>query len=137
MFIDRDENGKIRGVYARQQYEGQESVAADNVELLEYFNPTPTPEEAAIAYQLEITMAIQNLLDTTAQQRDYDDIFTLISYVDDPDPTFDAEGQAAKTWRSAVWTTARQIKADVIAGTRPMPTVEEVLSEMPVFVWPE
>jgi len=101
------------------------------------FVPEPTEEEAVLAQQAKITVAIQNLLDTTAQQRDYDDIFTLISYVDDPDYIFDAEGLAAKLWRSAVWTIARQIKADVIAGTRPMPTVEEVLGEMPAFTWPE
>ena len=32
-----------------------------------------------------------------------------------------------------VWDTARSIEADVAAGLRPMPTVDELLAELPVF----
>ena len=47
MFIDRNENGKIRGVFNLPQYEGQEQIADDAAELLEFLNPTPTPEQIA------------------------------------------------------------------------------------------
>jgi len=85
----------------------------------------------------EIVAAVQLRLDTTAQQKGYDNIFTLISYVDSTNPTFQAEGQAGLIWRDACWVKCLEIKNAVLAETRPMPTVEQVLSEMPVFAWPE
>lgn len=36
-------------------------------------------------------------------------------------------------WQTNVWETARTIQADVLAGTRPIPTTEEFISELPVF----
>lgn len=109
-----------------------------------------TPEEEAAAAQIaaenaafepvrrmeEIVVAVQTLLDSTARDRGYDNIFTLCTYEADPDPIFAAEGAAGKVWRSTCWATAREIKEAVIAQTRPLPTVAEVLSEMPAMVWP-
>jgi len=36
-------------------------------------------------------------------------------------------------WQTSVWEYARQVQADVMAGTRTMPTTEELLAELPVF----
>lgn len=36
-------------------------------------------------------------------------------------------------WQTNVWETARSIQADVLAGTRPLPTLEEFVAELPVF----
>lgn len=46
----------------------------------------------------------QNLLDTTAQSRGYDNIQSLISYSSDANKVYAAEAKAAKNWRSKVWT---------------------------------
>jgi len=94
--------------------------------------PTPSPEEIRDA----VVIAVQDLLDRTAHERNYDNIFTLCSYATSTDPTFAAEGQAGMAWRDLVWTTCRAIMEDVIAGMRPLPTVAEVLAELPTFVWP-
>jgi hypothetical protein len=83
-----------------------------------------------------ITVAVQALLDSRAQQRGYDDIFTLISYHNSLNPIFQTEGQAGLTWRDAVWTKCLEIKNDVIAGNRSMPTVSELIAELPEIVWP-
>jgi len=44
MFIDR-KDGKITGVYARPQYEGQELIADDAEELVLFYNPPKTIDE--------------------------------------------------------------------------------------------
>lgn len=75
--------------------------------------------------------AVQLTLDTAAAAKGYDNIFTAVSYVDDPNPLFDADGRAFKAWRSAVWTACIAILADVDAATRPAPTISELLAELP------
>jgi len=41
MFVDRNKQGNITGVYARKQKRGQKSIAADDSELLAFQNPIP------------------------------------------------------------------------------------------------
>ncbi|MCW8932177.1 MAG: hypothetical protein OQL19_18330 [Gammaproteobacteria bacterium] len=80
----------------------------------------------------EINNAIQNLLDTTAQSLRYDNMMSVRSYAGYVNP-FQEEAQTLAVWASECWVVAGQIEADVIAGTRPMPTVDEVLSELPTY----
>jgi len=85
----------------------------------------------------QFSSAIQSHLDTKARERDYDDMWSAITYRDDPNPQFAAEGQALFEWRSDVWTYATTELARVTAGEREIPTVEEFLVELPVFTWPD
>jgi len=80
----------------------------------------------------EINNAIQNHLDTKAQEFRYDNMMSARSYTGYTNP-FQAEAQALATWCADCWTTAGAIQADVEAGNRAMPTVEEVLAELPVY----
>jgi len=80
--------------------------------------------------------AIQSYLDAEAQSHFYDGILSLCSYATSINPKFGPEGQAAVTWRDACWTVGYAVLAECEAETRPIPTVEELLSEMPVMVWP-
>lgn len=97
----------------------------------------PSTEQAMQEKQQAIVNEVQGLLDQTAQQRFYDNMDSLVSYAGDPDLVFDAEGSAGKAWRSAVWRKCYQILADVQAGTRPEPTLQDVLDELPAMVWPQ
>lgn len=81
--------------------------------------------------------AIQNHLDETAQSRQYDSILTAISYRDCSNPQYAAEGQALHAWRSAVWTYATTELEKVVAGLRPVPTVESFIAELPPVSWPD
>jgi len=81
----------------------------------------------------EINNAIQNHLDTKAQEFRYDNMMSARSYAGYTNP-FQTEAQALATWCADCWATAGTIQADVEAGTRPMPTVDEVLAELPVYV---
>ena len=90
-------------------------------------------EEEILAQQVSaINNAIQNHLDTKAQEFRYDNMMSARSYAGYANP-FQAEAQALATWCADCWATAGTIQADVEAGNRDMPTVDEVLSELPVY----
>ena len=100
-----------------------------NGEIMPKASPQPTQAEIIAGY----TSQVQSYLDATAKQRNYDNIFTLCSYIADPNPKFQSEAQAAVAWRSAVWTKCYEILAEVQAGTREMPI--DIISELPVMTW--
>ena len=85
------------------------------------------------AQKQSINNAIQNLLDTTAQKYRYDNIMSARSYAGYTNP-FQVEAKKLAVWASNCWVKAGQIEANVQSGTIPMPTVAEVLAQMPVYV---
>jgi hypothetical protein len=91
-------------------------------------------EAATVA---SFTSAIQAHLDSKAQERNYDGILSLCTYATSANPKFSAEGQAGVLWRDAVWAKGYEVMAEVKAGTRSVPTIEELISELPLFEWPE
>lgn len=92
--------------------------------------------DAMAALQAAYTAAIQEHLDAKARERQYDGIQTAITYRDDPNPQFAAEGAALFSWRSVVWTYSTAELAKVLASERERPTVEDFIAELPEFVWP-
>ena len=73
--------------------------------------------------------AVQNMLDNAAKAKNYDSILSACSYAAYPNP-FQAEGQEFVAWRGAVWAKCYEILGEVEAGTRPAPTVSELLAEI-------
>lgn len=102
--------------------------------ITEESEPAPAPltqAEILSAAQQRLTRAVQIHLDTIAQSYRYDNIHTACGWADSfPDAT------ALKTWGAACWATAGQIEAEVIAGTRAIPTGEELVALLPVFIYP-
>jgi hypothetical protein len=88
--------------------------------------------EVLILQQKEFDEAIQNHLDAKAQSLRYDNINAIGKYVGYAND-FQAEAEKLGAWASSCWKVAGDIEADVLAGNRPMPTVDEVLSELPAF----
>jgi hypothetical protein len=78
---------------------------------------------------------IQNHLDTVAKSRGYDGILSLCSYATSKSLRFSIEAQAGVEWRDAVWEHAYTVLAAVKSGTRPLPTLEDLLVELPVINW--
>lgn len=97
--------------------------------------PRPAPTVAELTARG--AAVVQGHLDATARQRRYDSIQTAVSYRDDPNPVFAAEGEALFAWRSAVWTAALAILADVEAGEMPIPSDAALIAALPEMVWPE
>ena len=97
------------------------------------FHP-PAPKPLSID---QCTAAVQMHLDAKAKERNYDGILSACTYAGSASPKFAAEGQACVIWRDQVWATCYQVLGEVDAGQRPAPTLEELLSLLPVMVWPE
>lgn len=95
--------------------------------------PEPTPEEV---YQ-HFVDAIQKWLDDFARTRRYDNIMSACTYATSANSRFQREGQYCVEARDATWEKGYQILDDVMSGKRPMPTVDEVLAELPKLEWPE
>jgi hypothetical protein len=91
--------------------------------------PAPSPDPIEV-----LTWALQAELDVGARALGYDDIKTAITYRGDPNPKFAAEAEGLFQWRSAVWTQAYALLADVQAGQAQFPTVEAALAMMPALV---
>lgn len=96
--------------------------------------PEPTIEELQAQIQKQLTDAVQHVLDTKAQELNYDNCLSVCSYIDTGVPKFDAEGKAFRAWRSAVWAKGYEILAQVQAGERDVPTEAELLAELPELV---
>lgn len=94
--------------------------------------PPPTIEEQQAAF----TAAIQSHLDQFAQTRNYDSIMSAATYATSTVPKFQAEGQYAVEARDATWAKGYAILDEVLSGQRPMPTIEEVIAELPPLEWP-
>lgn len=100
--------------------------------------PKPAPhartaDEVSKTYEL----AVQAKLDAAAVAARYDSIATAVSYANEPAvPKFQKDGIAFRAWRSLVWAYAYEQLALVLAGGREQPTVEALLSELPVLELP-
>lgn len=112
---------------------GQSLQGADleamGVTVVEY-EREKTPEQI----QQELTVAVQKYLDARAQELNYDNCNSVCTYVNTGVAKFDAEGVAFRQWRSAVWATCYQILDACMAMTRPVPTPEELIAELPELV---
>ena len=76
--------------------------------------------------------AIQTHLDSKAKEFRYDNMMSARSYAGYENP-FQAEAQKLAVWASSCWVKAGEIEADVQSGNRDMPTIDEVLSELPIY----
>lgn len=94
--------------------------------------PPPTTEQIIAQY----TAGVQQHLDNFARTRGYDNILSACTYATSVNPKFAAEGQYAVEARDATWAKCYEILAAVEAGSRPIPTLDELLAELPVLTWP-
>ena len=94
--------------------------------------PPPTTEQIIAKY----TAAVQKHLDDFARTLGYDGILSAATYATSTVPKFKAEGQYAVEARDATWAKCYEVLAAVKAGSHPMPTLDELLAELPVLTWP-
>lgn len=77
--------------------------------------------------------AVQAELDADAQAKGYDNIISACAYAGAPNP-FQDESKLYITRRGNVWAYCYAELDKVINGTRPMPTIEQIISELPARV---
>lgn len=127
-YVQRNEAGAIIGIYSNfQEGIAEEALSEDNPEVLAFLNPVSVAQ-----YE----NAIQNLVDSTARERQFRDGVMLASYTASTKPKWAAEAQAFVAWRDNVWFYAYGQLAKVQAGQRPQPTVEQFLGEIAPIAWP-
>jgi hypothetical protein len=109
----------------------------DYVQYLEWVAAGNTADTAQISVaqvMAQLAAAVQTILDTKAQTYGYDSMMTAVTYADEPAvPKFQAEGQAFRAWRSLVWQTAHDNLADIQAGLKPFPALDEIAALVPPF----
>lgn len=79
-----------------------------------------------------IKSALQKAIDTKAQSLDFSSGNSLILYAGFANP-FNALALQFAEWEASVWVAAEQYKQQVLAGTKPLPTIEEAVSMMPPY----
>jgi hypothetical protein len=109
--------------------------AEDNI-VIEYEIITNTPSVEQMLAEYEV--AIDAHLDAKAKEHKYNNVYSMISYRNDPNPKFANEAESMFVWRSNVWTTANALVEDYLEslglGNNPtIPTVESVISSLPEF----
>lgn len=97
--------------------------------------PEMTTEEKMAKIQEQLTVTVQSWMDKTVQTRNYDNIHTACTYAYSTDETFKKEGTACLVWRDTVWRSCYNILNEVLAGTREIPTEEELIAELPKLEW--
>ncbi|MFC6488039.1 hypothetical protein [Nitratireductor sp. GCM10026969] len=96
-------------------------------------NPPAAPVGPSVD---DFRRAVQSHLDAKAQERQYDDAFTLTTYVSSTNVAWAAEAQAFVAWRDQVWGYALGELDKVTTGERAAPTVDGFIAELPPFQWP-
>jgi hypothetical protein len=106
-------------------------------EVVSILNPPLTAEETVAQIEAEIDLYI----DKVAKAKGYETISmsptaACVSYAGYPN-IYQQEAIAFGTWKANIWPTVHEIYADVQNGLRPIPTAEEVISELDIMVWPD
>lgn len=102
--------------------------------------PEPTAEEQQQELIKRFRSAIQSWMDSEAIKLGYDNILSVCSYINTGNLKFDAEGEAFRQWRSAVWSKGYELIDEVIAGNRGVPdNPADVIALLPELniVYPE
>ena len=82
-----------------------------------------------------IRKAIQKSIDEKAQELDFESGDKLMLYAGFNNP-FNAIALQFGAWEASVWAKVNQVEAQVIAGTKPMPSVTQALASMPPYTKP-
>lgn len=96
------------------------------------FEP-PTPELTEDDYR----RLIQELVDSHAKSRRYDNGNSMATYVTSTVPAWAAEAQAFVAWRDAVWAKVYELQTLAMNGDIQTPSIEETMGALPDIVWPE
>lgn len=116
------------------------AIAADKVVEVSYYAVDKTAEEIqaeALIVQKEVEEQTQKRLDSFARTKSYDSILSACTYATSAVDRLKDEGQYCVIARDNTWNTLYTILADVIAGTRPMPSgYGEIEDLLPVLAWP-
>lgn len=97
------------------------------------FEPTPEQQQAALVKSYDEALTAH--FNRVAGERNYDSLVTATMRAGYEGP-FKAEALAFAQWMDGCNIAGYALIAEVMAGTKPLPTIEEYLSSLPPMVWP-
>jgi hypothetical protein len=98
--------------------------------------PPPEPEKTHEQIYRELESAVDNHVESVGMARGYRSRTHAMDYTSFENP-WKAECIKYGEWFASCYVLCQQIHSNVIAGTRPIPTKTELISELPAMVWPE
>jgi hypothetical protein len=103
--------------------------------------PDPIPEPTIEQIKATLEAAIDKHIDQIAKYKRYgragiSPSVACLGYAAYLNP-YQAEAIAYGQWIASIWPVVNQIMADVESGLRPIPTEQELISELPEMIWPE
>lgn len=110
--------------------------------------PRPTEQELidyGVAHDRDIQInsvkngcliPVQNAIDSTAQSKTYANGVSCASYADSGNISWKAEALCFIAWRDIVWDYLYNLLATISVDGKPIPTVEEIVLNMPKITWP-
>lgn len=94
-------------------------------------------QKPSLSESINILKAATNeRLSDFVKERGYDNIMSATSYGCSTNEVYLAEGQYAIQARDETWSVGNGIINEVLAGTRPLPSVEDYLRALPTLAWP-
>lgn len=111
-------------------------VTGDPVEFWSQFGVTYSEEPDPVDVQLKALEAgIQAYMDSVAQDRGYDNIYTAIGYANSTVTRFKEDAEAANQWRDQVWVTCHKLLDQYLAGEIEALTLDQVIERLPQIQW--
>lgn len=142
----KDKNMKIGDIISKEDFKKNylkltEEANNNDYTLVDrgsFYEVVVSEQKRYEEYVSQITNLIQIKLDNFAKTRNYDGILSVCSYDNDDNDKFAMEAKYCKKLRSATWAKAYEILDDVMAGKREIPSIEEIMEELPITyaVWP-
>ena len=79
---------------------------------------------------------VSNLLNSTAQSKQYDSSISICTYADSTNTQWKAEADAFIAWRDALFAYVINLQTQVLSNAIPIPTMDEFVAGLPVITWP-
>lgn len=95
--------------------------------------PEPVPEP--VLTLADYGRAVDAHIEAVARTKGYSSAISAVSYADDPNPIWKAEGVAFRAWRSASWVVVYAKLALVQGGAHP-PSIAALVASLPTMEWP-
>ena len=102
---------------------------ADDAKIGDYFDQSILTVNEKAEY-------IQKHIDEVAQAKDFGDGFACASYASSTNELWAAQALAFIAWRDSVWVFSYTEFEKMENEERPVPSIEEFLTELPAMVWP-
>lgn len=113
---------------------GNVTYTVGESEVIKTYEVVAIPQEEIIATLAKaMEEGIENHINATVKAKGYNSQDSIAKYLVTGNPFYD-ECTAISLWIGNVWVYAHQVQADVLAGTREMPTLEALIAELPALV---